>query len=53
MISVLGRFAAANSLELPAKGSVCESRSGLPDCMPESSNHTESYSLIYAPKKVH
>ncbi len=26
----LGRFVTANSLELPAKGSVCGSRSGLP-----------------------
>lgn len=49
----LGIFDAANSLELPAKGSVCGSRSGLPDCMPEDDNHIESYDLIYAPKTIH
>lgn len=46
-------FDAANSLELPAKGSVCGSRSGLPDCMPEDDNRTGSYDLIYAPKTIH
>lgn len=46
-------FDAANSLELPAKGSVCGSRSGLPDCMPEDDNQTGSYDLNYAPKPIH
>ena len=46
-------FDAANSLELPAKGSVCWSRSGLPDCMPENDNQRELSKSDSAEKTRH